>query len=110
MSPRSGTRSARRPRACGRRGAAGRGTGAIHRLVSRLFAEHGHPTQLTKQVRSGGGDGFYHGLGHGVGLEVHESPSLGLLGQELVAGDGITIEPGSTGTASPACGSKTSSS
>ena len=39
-------------------------------------------------------DGFYHGLGHGVGLEVHEAPSLGLIGGELVAGDVITIEPG----------------
>jgi Xaa-Pro aminopeptidase len=29
-----------------------------------------------------------------VGLEVHESPSLGMLGEELVAGDVITIEPG----------------
>ena len=39
-------------------------------------------------------DGFYHGLGHGVGLEVHESPSIGMVGEELVAGDVITIEPG----------------
>jgi Xaa-Pro aminopeptidase len=39
-------------------------------------------------------DGFYHGLGHGVGLAVHEAPGLGLIGQELVPGDVITIEPG----------------
>jgi Xaa-Pro aminopeptidase len=29
-----------------------------------------------------------------VGLEVHESPALGLIGEELVPGDVITIEPG----------------
>ena len=39
-------------------------------------------------------DGFYHGLGHGVGLEVHEAPGFGMLGEELVVGDVITIEPG----------------
>ena len=68
--------------------------GAIHRLVSEFFAERGFPTQLTKQEGEVLRDGFYHGLGHGVGLEVHEAPGLGMLGQELVAGDVITIEPG----------------
>ena len=39
--------------------------------------------------------GFFHGLGHGVGLEVHEGPYMGLLpGGPLVAGDVVTIEPG----------------
>jgi Xaa-Pro aminopeptidase len=68
--------------------------GDLHREASALFAEHGHPTQLTKQERDVLEDGFYHGLGHGVGLAVHEAPSLGLIGQELVVGDVVTIEPG----------------
>jgi Xaa-Pro aminopeptidase len=35
-----------------------------------------------------------HNLGHGIGLQVHELPSLGPTGKELVAGNVITIEPG----------------
>ncbi len=68
--------------------------GDIHRLVSEFFADRGFPTLLTKAEGEVLLDGFYHGLGHGVGLEVHEAPSLGMIGQELVAGDVITIEPG----------------
>jgi Xaa-Pro aminopeptidase len=68
--------------------------GDVHRLVSEFFAERGFPTQLTKAEGEVLRDGFYHGLGHGVGLEVHEAPSLGMIGDVLVAGDVITIEPG----------------
>jgi Xaa-Pro aminopeptidase len=38
--------------------------------------------------------GFIHNLGHGVGLEVHELPTLGPSGGELAAGNAITLEPG----------------
>ena len=38
-------------------------------------------------------EGFVHGLGHGLGLDVHERPNLARLGDELVAGDVIAIEP-----------------
>jgi Xaa-Pro aminopeptidase len=44
---------------------------------------------------AGHGDEFGHGLGHGVGIEVHEAPRLGKTSDdELVAGDVVTVEPG----------------
>ncbi|MCS7006707.1 MAG: Xaa-Pro peptidase family protein [Thermoleophilia bacterium] len=66
----------------------------LHRLVCERFAEEGFPTQRTKADGEVLQDGFIHGLGHGVGLEVHEAPILGMIGEELVVGDVITIEPG----------------
>jgi len=66
----------------------------IHRLVCDFFHEHGFPTQLHKAEGEVLEDGFYHATGHGVGLAVHEAPGLGRIGDELVAGDVVTIEPG----------------
>src|SRR5262245_64702541 len=60
-----------------------------------LFEAAGYPTQRTSD---GEENGFQHSLGHGVGLEVHEAPGLGLSGREpLVAGDVVAIEPGVEG-------------
>ena len=59
-----------------------------------VFEAAGLPTQRTKEEGSMLQAGFYHSLGHGVGLEVHEAPSLGLAGEPLVAGDVIAVEPG----------------
>lgn len=39
-------------------------------------------------------EGFVHYLGHGLGLELHEAPTLDDGGETLVVGDVITIEPG----------------
>ena len=53
------------------------------------------PTARTKQPGETLREGFYHSLGHGVGLEVHEPPNLGRTGTApLIAGDVIAIEPG----------------
>jgi Xaa-Pro aminopeptidase len=64
-------------------------------LTCDIFEAAGEPTQRTKQPGETLSDGFFHGLGHGVGLEVHEEPSLGRLARkQLVAGDVVTVEPG----------------
>jgi len=60
-----------------------------------VFEEAGEPTQRTKAEGATLLDGFFHSLGHGVGLEVHEEPSLGRTGVDpLVPGDVLAIEPG----------------
>jgi len=60
-----------------------------------VFEAAGELTQRTKPDGEPLRDGFFHSLGHGVGLEVHEEPSLGRTGTDaLVAGDVVAIEPG----------------
>jgi Xaa-Pro aminopeptidase len=66
----------------------------LYEEVCELFHGAGYPTQLHKQAGEVLEDGFFHGLGHGVGLEVHELPNMGRVGHELVPGDVVTIEPG----------------
>jgi len=67
---------------------------AVYRLVCDVFHDAGYPTQLSKQPGEVLSSGFFHGLGHGVGLEVHEPPWLSRDPSKLVAGDVITLEPG----------------
>jgi Xaa-Pro aminopeptidase len=63
-----------------RAGASGKEVDAVAREI---IAEAGH------------GDQFGHGLGHGVGLEVHESPRLATTSEdELREGNVVTVEPG----------------
>jgi len=58
------------------------------------FQQAGYKTQLSKAPGEVLEDGFFHSLGHGVGLEVHELPYMGRTGHDLVPGDVITLEPG----------------
>jgi Xaa-Pro aminopeptidase len=67
---------------------------AIFRRSCEPFIAAGQPTQLTKADGEVLRDGYFHGLGHGVGLEVHERPGLGRAPDTLMAGDVITLEPG----------------
>ncbi len=60
-----------------------------------IFEAAGYPTQRTKEQGKPLENGFFHGLGHGVGLEVHEAPGMGLASKKaLKAGDVVTVEPG----------------
>ena len=67
-------------------------TGAdVHDAVCDVYEDAGYPT-----LRSDGTTevGFIHSTGHGVGLDVHEMPTISPHGGELKAGHVITIEPG----------------
>jgi Xaa-Pro aminopeptidase len=66
----------------------------VFEQVCEIFHGAGQPTQLSKEPGQVLDSGFYHGLGHGVGLEVHEQPWLGRAPGSLVAGDVVTLEPG----------------
>ncbi|MGB7788800.1 M24 family metallopeptidase [Methanoregula sp.] len=57
----------------------------VHQAVVDFFAERGYESNTR---------GFIHNLGHGVGLQVHELPTVGPAGKKLVSGNVITIEPG----------------
>ena len=60
----------------------------IHNEIKQLFTDRGFPTE----VRDGRQVGFFHGTGHGLGLEIHEHPRL----QKTVLKQGqvLTVEPG----------------
>jgi Xaa-Pro aminopeptidase len=58
-----------------------------------LFESAGYATQRTSKPDEN--EGFQWALGHGVGLELHEPPSVGLAGRDpFVVGDVVALEPG----------------
>jgi Xaa-Pro aminopeptidase len=57
----------------------------IYQNVVEYFKEQGYESDT---------QGFVHNLGHGVGLQVHEMPTVGPAGKALSTGNVITIEPG----------------
>ncbi len=62
----------------------------IYDLVLDYLTKAGFPTRTD----SGAMEGFIHSVGHGLGLEVHEAPRIGLQDNRLRAGQVVTVEPG----------------
>lgn len=73
---------------------AGEKAGLYQTMTCDFFEERGHETPRTNpQVTNG----YVHSLGHGIGLNVHEKPTLSdMAGSEdvLVPGSVFTVEPG----------------
>jgi Xaa-Pro aminopeptidase len=60
----------------------------IDKAIRDFFTEQGYPTE----VRNGRRVGFFHGTGHGLGLEIHEYPRLQRV--TLKERQTLTVEPG----------------
>jgi Xaa-Pro aminopeptidase len=70
-------------------------TAELYDAACDVIEAAGHPTLRTREPGQTLRHGFYFGLGHGIGLEVHEAPSLGPSATDvLVPGDVIALEPG----------------
>ncbi len=68
----------------------------LQTLTCEAFERQGHPSVLSNSVTR---SGYVHSLGHGIGLEVHEAPSLRLQDNpdersRLRRGSVFTLEPG----------------
>jgi Xaa-Pro aminopeptidase len=62
----------------------------IHQGILDLFRSKGFPTGEVGGHR----EGFFHGTGHGVGLEIHEAPRISSVPAILREGHVVTVEPG----------------
>lgn len=62
----------------------------VHNGVSASLEKAGFPTDTEAAVPSG----FFHGTGHGLGLEIHEAPRLSRATNVLETGNVVTVEPG----------------
>jgi Xaa-Pro aminopeptidase len=63
----------------------------VHAAVQTFFDTEGYKTVKHR----GRMQGFFHGTGHGVGMEIHEAPRLTLTSRDvLAAGQVVTVEPG----------------
>lgn len=64
-----------------------------HKVVCETFENHGFKTN--KHPKLGVNQGFFHGTGHGLGLEIHEMPRMGKNSDGLLLDTHVvTVEPG----------------
>jgi len=67
----------------------------VHRKVADILHAAGYKTNVHDQEPGKPlTEGFFHGTGHGVGLEIHEAPRVSLADDELIPGDVVSVEPG----------------
>jgi Xaa-Pro aminopeptidase len=67
----------------------------IHNKVAEVLHAAGYKTNVHDQEKGKPlTEGFFHGTGHGVGLEIHEAPRVSMADDELIPGDVISVEPG----------------
>jgi Xaa-Pro aminopeptidase len=62
----------------------------VHQKILALFDARGFPTGKVK----GRMQGFFHGTGHGLGLDIHEPPRIAPVEAILKEGHVVTVEPG----------------
>lgn len=62
----------------------------IHQKILALFEQRGFPTGKI----AGRMQGFFHGTGHGLGLDIHEPPRIAASESTLRTGHVVTVEPG----------------
>jgi Xaa-Pro aminopeptidase len=68
---------------------------AISKIMSGVRAREIDEAARKYIANKGYGEYFVHSLGHGVGLDVHEPPTIGPLSEDIISpGNVITIEPG----------------
>lgn len=77
-----------------RRVAAGVTGEEVHAATTKAIRDAGYAVGLPGANAPRSYCAITHGTGHGVGLDVHEPPLLGIGGPELLVGDVITVEPG----------------
>ncbi len=63
---------------------------AIHAEVAQTMERLGFETAVV----NGRNQGFFHGTGHGVGLDIHEPPRISKVDHTLKTGQVVTVEPG----------------